>query len=280
VTKRILGVVMLGAVGWAPATAQSPPTFAPPAPIWIDGSTGVMPLVTVLAATYRAQQPAFPALPAINFGGGLGASARIAAVKSGHIDIALASHGVDAADIERQGLKIYKFAAVPVGFAIPIAVGVTNLTEAQVCDIYAGRITSWKQVGGPDLEIAVATRPKGEVDADVVMAGIPCMTALTPHARVVVKEKPEDMAAWLDATPGAFGMTSAIVTWQSTKLRLASLGGIAPTPDNVRAGRHRLIRESFLIYAATSRREVAAFLAFIRGPEGARVISQSGAIPR
>lgn len=39
--------------------------------------------------------------------------------------------------------------------------GVTSLTSAQIKDIYTGKVTNWKQVGGPDLQISVISRPDG-----------------------------------------------------------------------------------------------------------------------
>jgi phosphate transport system substrate-binding protein len=244
-------------------------------PVRIDGSPGVMPLVKAIAEEYgKSARPAAP-----SFGTGLGSSARIDSLKAGRIDIALASHGIDVAAMERQGLKVHKIADVPVGFGVHSSVTIASLTEAQVCDIYAGRMTNWRQVGGPDLPIAAATRPKGEVDGDVVTAGIPCVA--TPHASVVSKALPQDMSAFLAATPGAIGMTTTTVAGQSEgRIRLVSLDGMAPTPENVIAGRYRLTRESFLVTSATSKPGVADFLAFIRSPAGARVITGTGAIPR
>ena len=239
--------------------------------IRIDGSTGVMPLAKALAAAYTATP--------VSFGTGLGSAARLEAVKQGRIDIALASHGIVVADVERQGLKVHKIADVPVGFGVHWSVGVANLTDDQICDIYGGRVTNWRQLGGTDLEIVPATRPKGEVDGDVVTASMSCVA--TPHARVASKEKPEDMAAFLAATPGAIGMTTTTVAGQSGgRIRLISLSGAAPTPENVIANRYRLTRESFLVTLADAKPSVAGLLAFIRSAEGARVISATGAIPR
>jgi phosphate transport system substrate-binding protein len=239
--------------------------------IRIDGSTGVMPLVKALAAEYRGGPVAF--------GAGLGSSVRLEAVRLGRIDIALASHGIVVADVERQGLSVHHVADVPVGFGVHPSTGVGSLTEAQICDIYAGRVTNWKQVGGADLPIAAATRPKGEVDGDVVTGAIPCVA--TPHATVVSKEKPEDMAAFLAATTGAIGMTTSTVAGQSGgRIVLVSLGGVAPMPDNLRANRYRLTRESFLVTRREPTAAVSSFLVFVRSPAGARVIGSTGAVPR
>ena len=244
-------------------------------PVRIDGSPGVLPLVRALAAEYaKTSRPA-----TLIFGTGLGSTARIDSVRQGRIDIALASHGIDIAALERQGLKVHMIAEVPVGFGVHSSVAVANLSEAQICDIYAGRTTNWRQIGGPDLAIAAATRPKGEVDGDVVTAGIPCVA--TPHANVVNKTLPQDMSAFLSATSGAIGMTTTTVAGQSEgRIRLVSLGGVAPTPENVLAGRYRLTRESFLVTSANVKPAVADFLEFIRSADGARVIRATGAIPR
>jgi len=39
--------------------------------------------------------------------------------------------------------------------------GVTNLTTQQATDIWTGKITNWKDVGGPDLPIVLVLRPEG-----------------------------------------------------------------------------------------------------------------------
>jgi phosphate transport system substrate-binding protein len=41
------------------------------------------------------------------------------------------------------------------------AVGVHNLTVAQIQDMYLGRVTNWRDVGGPDLPIVLINRAPG-----------------------------------------------------------------------------------------------------------------------
>ena len=56
--------------------------------------------------------------------------------------------------------------------------------------------------------------------------------------------------------------------------------GVTDAPPNVLAQRYKLTRESFLITRADPPPGVGRFLAFIRSPSGAKVITASGAIPR
>src|SRR5688572_3523985 len=102
--------------------------------IVIDGSTGVTPLVAALAKAYQSTMPG----TMIEIGKGLGTKARIQALADGRIDIAMASHGLNVADIQRQGMAVHEIGKTAVVFGVNASVPIANLTDAQVCDIYSG----------------------------------------------------------------------------------------------------------------------------------------------
>ena len=209
----------------------------------LDGSTGVMPLASALAKAYQARNPD----AAFEFGKGLGTKARFQALAEGKIDIALASHGLRVDELTKQGMVVHEIARIAVVFGVNGTVPVSNLTGQQVCDIYSGKATNWKALGGPDLEIAVRTRPESEVDTEVVRDGIACLKELKLAGSVKVMPKSGDMAKELAAVPGAIGMTSMTVVEQSGgKIKAAVLDGIAPDADNVKRKSYTLIRESVL----------------------------------
>lgn len=262
------------AIGCAPRRA---PQAAPPAEtVRIDGSSGVMPLAAALAREYRATRPHVT----IAMGAGLGSRARLEAVAQGRIDVALASHGLDAADLSRQGLVAHEIAHAAVVFATHAGVPLTGLTQQQLCDVYAGRVTNWRQLGGPDLAIAARTRPVGEVDGDVVRDGIPCLRDAAPGPDVRSLETPEDMAAALAVTAGAVGMTSLpFVERSAGRLRALALDGVVPSAESVRRGAYRLTRRSVFVTRAAPTASVRRFLDFARSAEAARVIAASGAVP-
>lgn len=243
----------------------------------IDGSTGAMPLVDALAKAYAAKTPS------VNFeiGKGLGTKARIEALNSGSIDIAVASHGLKIDELVKQGIAVHEIARTAVVFGVNNNVSVTGLSQAQVCSIYSGASTNWKQVGGPDLLIAARTRPDSEVDTEVVREGVACLKTLQMPETVKVMQRGGDMAKELAGTVGAIGMTTTTVAEQSGgKIKALILDGAAPTEANVTAGSYGLVREVFLVVKETTSSATKAFLAFVRSAEGAAVIKANGAIPK
>ncbi|MGZ8412432.1 MAG: substrate-binding domain-containing protein [Gemmatirosa sp.] len=272
VLRSLLATVVL-ATGCA--SRPAPPRGAPTI-VRIDGSAGVMPLAAALAEAYRAAQPQVT----IAMGAGMGTAERLDALASGRIDVALASHGIDEAELARRGLAAHEIARAAVVFATHAGVPLTAITQRQLCDVYAGRAVDWRALGGPSLAIAPRTRPAGEVDADVVLAGVPCLRDVAMAAHVRSIERPDAMAAALADTPGAIGMTSLpFVARSGGRLRALALDGVAPTAEQVRRGTYPLTRRSVFLTRAEPSPAVRAFLTFVRGPAGARTIAASGVVP-
>lgn len=244
--------------------------------IRVDGSAGVLPLVQALAREFGARDPDVVILAA----SGLGARARIEALAERRIDVAMASHGVDVPSLARQGLAAHEIARVAVVFAVNQSVGAISLTRGQLCDLYAARTTNWRDLGGPDLPVVLLTRPEGEVDADVVAAGVDCFRDALPGGSARVLEQPDQMAEALATTAGAIGMTSMpFVDGSEGRLRAVVLDGVAPTAANVTGGRHTLTRQSFLLTRSEPPPAVQRFLDFVRSADGERVIRGSAAVP-
>lgn len=242
----------------------------------LDGSTGVMPLASALAKAFQVKFPG----AAFEFGTGLDTQARFQALAARKIDIALASHGLRVEDLTKQGMIVHEIARIAVVFGVNETVPASNLTAQQVCDIYSGKVTNWKALGGPELEIAARTRPESEVDTEVVRDGVACMKNLKIADSVKVMPKSGDMAKELAAVPGAIGMTSMTVVEQSKgKVKAASLDGIAPGADNVKRRAYTLIRESFFVTRGSPSTAAARFIEFTRSASGDDVIAANGAVP-
>jgi len=244
--------------------------------IMVDGSTGVMPLVAALAKAYQERYPA----AMVEIGKGLGTKARLQALAQGKIDIALASHGLVAEELARQGMAVHEIARVAVVFGVNASVPTTNVTDRHICDLYAGTIKNWRELGGPDLAIAPRTRPDSEIDTEVVREKIACLKDLRMPEGVKVMPRSGDMAKELATSVGAIGMTTTTVVAQSRgQIRFLSLNDVVPSAENVERQIYTLTRDSFLVTKATPPPAVSRFVDFTRSSAGAAVILANGAVP-
>lgn len=265
-----IGALMLGVTLATSIHAQTSEKIV------VDGSTGVMPLVAALAKVYQERYPA----ATVEMGKGLGTKARLRALAQGKIDIALASHGLVAGELARQGMAVHAIAKVAVVFGVNASVPTANLTDRHICDLYAGTITNWRELGGPDLAIAPRTRPDSEVDAEVVRGKIACLKDLKMPEGVKVMPRSGDMAKELATSVGAIGMTTTTVVEQSRgQIRLVSLNGILPSAENVERKIYTLTRDSFLVTKAPPPPAVSRFVDFVRSSTGTAVIVANGAVP-
>jgi hypothetical protein len=79
--------------------------------------------------------------------------------------------------------------------------GVQLLGEAEVRQVFQGRVRSWKELGGADLPVEVWAYPEGEDGRRVLeeWLGAP----ITPNARLAMT--PQEMLLRVQTTPGAIG---------------------------------------------------------------------------
>ncbi len=71
------------------------------------------------------------------------------------------------------GLTYVPVFKMPLVFLVNKNVGVDSLTAQQICDIYSGKITNWKEVGGSDGEIKVIRREDGDSTLEVLLKSFP-----------------------------------------------------------------------------------------------------------
>ena len=244
--------------------------------VTIDGSNGVMPLMQAIADVYMAATSG----ASVRLGGGLGSRARIDSLRSGFMDIAMASHGLDTAALTAEGLVVRRIAETPVVVGVHAAsVAAADITRVVLCDVLAGRVRNWSELGGADLAIVVVMRPENEVDTEVLRTQVACARDLEITGSAVIVEETSDMAKALAGTPGALGITTATVTVQSNgAIRALALDGVEPGAAAVQSGDYALVRSSFLVTRGDAHEGVARLLAFIRSPAGAAVLEANGSV--
>ncbi len=127
--------------------------------ITISGSTSVGPTMEILAEDYQKENDTTTIEVQQ-----VGSSAGITNTIDGTSQIGMSSR--DLKDEEKSELKEYQIAIDGIAVITKSANKVKDLTLQQVKDIYTGKITNWKEVGGADAEIVVVSREDGSGTRD------------------------------------------------------------------------------------------------------------------
>ena len=145
-SARGLAGVML-ALGWlASACTPQPAPTIPPATLRVVATDLASPLLADLVEAYAAVQPHTPLLAATT-----SLSAIEAEVTAGRADLALTT---------TYSAGQY---ATPLGYVVLLVVvhpanALNQLSEAQIREVFSGRVSDWAQVGGPAGPIQVVCR--------------------------------------------------------------------------------------------------------------------------
>ena len=120
------------------------------------GSSALLPLAQAAAEKFMDANP--DCSVTVN-GGGSGEGLK--QVADGAIDIGnsdvFAEEKLDAS--VAAGLVDHEVCVITMAPVVNADLGVDDLTTDQLIDIFTGKITNWKEVGGPDEEILLVTRP-------------------------------------------------------------------------------------------------------------------------
>ncbi len=219
--------------------------------ITIAGSTALLPLVKDAADAY---QQAHPDVKISVSGGGSGSGiAQVAgkAVQIGDSDITAPGHP-----------ELHDNRVAVVGFAIVVHPGVTakNLSKKQLQDIFSGKTTNWKDVGGADQKIVVINRPRSSgtraVFTKTIMGSVPINEgSLTEDATGTVVKV-------VKQTPGAISYAAFSGT-RGAGLGELSVDGVEPTDDNIIHGKYPIWSYEHMFTLGPATGEVSRFIAFV-----------------
>ena len=124
--------------------------------ITISGSSAMLPLMEQSIEKFNEIKPG----NTINAQAG-GSGTGLTQVLSGSVNIGNSDlYAKDKLTAEEaKQLVDHKVVAQGFGVVVNKDSGITNLTKAQIKDIFQGKVKNWKEVGGKDMEILVIHRP-------------------------------------------------------------------------------------------------------------------------
>jgi phosphate transport system substrate-binding protein len=232
--------------------AAAPPPALADTTIAVAGSTALLPLVKDAAAAY---QQAHPDVKISVSGGGSGTGINQVAAKAveiGDSDILAPGHP-----------ELHDNRVAVVGFAVIVnpAAGVKNLAKKQIADIFSGKVTNWKDVGGSDQKIVVINRPRSSgtraVFAKTVMGGVPI------NESSVTEDATGTVVGAVRQTPGAVSYAAFSGTRGAGLVEL-SIDGIAPTDDNIIVGKYPVWSYEHMFTMGAPTGEISRFIAFVQ----------------
>jgi len=126
--------------------------------ITISGSTALQPLMDQTIEKFNAKNPK---VEISSQGGGSGTG--LTQVLDGTVTIGDSDIFAEDKLDKTKAAELVDHKVVAEGFGIVVSksLGVSNLTSAQIKDIFSGKVTNWKAVGGPDKEILLIHRTAG-----------------------------------------------------------------------------------------------------------------------
>ncbi|CAH1055018.1 substrate-binding domain-containing protein [Paenibacillus pseudetheri] len=158
---------------------------------------------------------------------------------------------------------------------------VTRLSTAQLKDIYAGKITNWKDVGGANNRIRAFQRPEDSGSQTMLQKFMGDTTLMTPPK--------EDVA---DIMSGIIKQTSSYRNYknalgysflfyasemnQSGEIALLAIDGVKPDKESIRSGQYPLATEFYAVTVGSDNPNIQPFLDWMQSAQGQELVEKTG----
>jgi len=260
-----------------PTTAPAQPTAAPANPtpaglsgrISVAGSTTVQPLAEKLAKAFQAQNPNVQ----IDIQGG-GSSVGVKSAGEGTANIGTVSREVTKEELQKYAdLKVFIIAQDGIAIVTHPGVPVSNLTKSQVRDIFAGKITNWKDVGGPDKPIVVVSREEGSGTRGAFEELVMGKDAVI-FDKAILQASNGAVRTTVSTTPNSVGYLS--FGYLDRSVKALSIEGVEATEANAASGKYPVVRPLIMLTKGEPTGVVKAWLDYILSAEGQALVSKEG----
>ena len=214
------------------------------------GSTALLPLVKQSASDYQEKHPDVK----ISVSGG-GSFVGVAQAQNGNADMG----DSDVVAPASSGLIDHKVAVVGFGIAVNPSAGVTDLKTSQIRDIFAGKVTNWKDVGGKDQAIVVINRPRTSGTRFVFNATIMGTEKIAETG--LTEDSSGTVVKTVASTPGSVTYVSLGYT-KDQPVTVVKVNGVEATVDNIRDGKYPIWSYEH-IFTKSKNSAVEDFISFI-----------------
>ena len=223
-------------------------------------------------------------------GGGSGTG--LSSLISGTCDIAMSSRNIKSKEIDlakAKGIYPYEIKVGLDGLAVVVNPQnpVSNLTVQQLADIFTGKITNWKDVGGKDLKIVILSR---EVNSGthvyfkehVLRKNDPASKEeFAPQALMLSSSQAiADEVAGNPSAIGYYGMgyvsakQKAVLVAKDDKSEF-----VKPIIENVISGKYPISRPLLMYSNGEPKDAVKKFVDYVLSKEGQEIVLKTDFVP-
>jgi phosphate transport system substrate-binding protein len=264
--KASLGLLMLCFTAGAAVAAES---------IVIKGSTTVLP---VAQGTLEAYMKANPGVQISLSGGGSGEGVKALIDKT--TDIATSSREIKKEEIALAETKGVKPVAHVVAFDAIIPVvnpknKITNLSTDQLSQIYQGKITNWKEVGGEDLKIVVISRDSSSGTFESWDHFVMKKAKVTPKAQMLASNG----ALVTAVAKNRYAIAYLGIGYVNKSVKPLQVNGITASIQTAMSKEYPFSRELYMYTNGEPTGEAAKYIKFVKSAEGQKIVAKEGFVP-
>lgn len=249
--------------------------------ISLKGSTTVHPLMKKLAESFALNENN-PQLKITSSGSMNG----IKNLLRDSTDIAMASNKISP-EIKAAFRKInkhyveYLIAGDALVFAVNVNNPVKKLTLKQVVDIFTGKVTNWKQVGGENMPITLISRDYKSGTYLFFMEDVLTKDSLSKAAHIELNN--ENVLKSIAKDKGAIGYTNfSMLDYSVDPVSISfdnTTNHVAPRMETVNNMTYKYFRGLYLYYNPEKYQKIKPLLDFIHADSTKHLIEKAGYIP-
>lgn len=239
-----------------------------------SGSSALLPLAKDAADKFKELHPEV----SITLNGG-GSSTGLKQVADGSVDIGNSDVAADTKldKAVADGLVDHKVCVVTMAPVVnkDIAATVKSLTKQQLTDIFTAKITNWKEVGGPDEEIVLITRPSTSgtraLFKEFALGG-----AEEASNKSLETDDSGTLLQSIKDNKGAIGYVALSYLVNNQDVATVSVDGVAPTLENTYNGTYPVWGYEHMYTKGEPNATVKAYLDFIMSDEYGKSMEAQG----
>jgi phosphate transport system substrate-binding protein len=201
----------------------------------------------------------------------------IEGVLSGRFAIGLVARRLQ--DNEKSKIVYRAIARSMTGVVTQKSLPVNSLSDAQICDIFSGKIKSWKDIGDSELNITVLTRKRDDNNTENFRKHMDCFKDLKMSPEAISLLRGSELLDALDKRPGTIGITNLGSNFREHQnIKALAISRVAAAPETVKSDKYKFYHEHGAITLGEPQGLAKRFLEFINTVEGQKIIASRGAL--